>query len=501
MAEASSPSDKQTIPRSARLPSATPEETREVVAAIAAIAGAVSRTRLASHLGKALTGGIARAMGSAKLYGFVATDADHKLIITERGLAFVGQDASLAKRAEREALMVTGFGVVIKKLTTRTAAESVIALRLMEDLDVPETGARDRARLLVTAATSAELVVDGSFHGGAIEDAIESVGEPEAPKRASAALTQTPLAKVQDAPPAVGVDGTNAQAGTGADSDPVPSKTAPSPKTPVQPKTSPAARDEAPTVELPAATPESARRVVETLAALAGPATRQRIASRLGAQLAGRLISSIVAAIRYGFVAEAEDGKLTVTDRGHAFIGDEPAAALQAQQHGIMSTGFAATIQQLSTYAVDVDVVAVRLVDDQGLTEKSAAERAKVMVKAATAAQIIADGRFNEEVIEDAIEAVGSPSAPTVTVKPKPAAPKAMTPKPVTPKATAAVSAASGSKEGGAWAEPTVPFERAAPAAGLQVVLQIDASKLTAEEIGTIVRELRATATVSTIGS
>ena len=138
MAGTISSDEKQSIPRSARLPSTTPEGTREAVTAIAEIAGSVSRERLASHLGKALTGGIARAMGSAKVYGFITTDAYKKLIITERGLAFVGDDPSLAKQAEREALMVTGFGVVIKKLSTRAASEDVIALRLAEDLNITE---------------------------------------------------------------------------------------------------------------------------------------------------------------------------------------------------------------------------------------------------------------------------------------------------------------------------------------------------------------------------
>ncbi|HEY5196235.1 MAG TPA: hypothetical protein VIJ51_04355 [Solirubrobacteraceae bacterium] len=483
--------EKQSIPRSARLPSTTPEGTREVVTAIAEIAGSVSRERLASHLGKALTGGIARAMGSAKVYGFIATDANKKLIISERGLAFVGDDPSLAKQAEREGLMVTGFGVVIKKLSTRAASEDVIALRLAEDLNIPEPAARDRARLLVKAATAAELAMNGRFHGGAIEDTIAVVGEPGTPKPAGQKPKETkptPSANIRDGRPVVGANGASTDADTGS---------GPSAKAAEKTKTPPAPGDEVATVELPSATPESARRVVTALAAHAGPATRERIASRLGTQLAGRLVSSIVAAIRYGFVAETDDGKLEMTDRGHAFIGDDPAAALQAQQHGIMSTGFAATIQQLSTRAVDVDVVAGRLVDDQRLSERSAAERAKVLVKAATAAGIIADGRFDAEGIEDAIEAVGSPSTPDVAVKPRPA------PKPVAPRPAAGAAAArNGSKEGGAKTEPPVPFGQAAPAAAaVQVVLQIDASRLTAEEIGAIVRELRATATVSTSGS
>jgi hypothetical protein len=172
--------DKQRVPRGAKLPSTSPEGTRKVVAALADGAGPVSRERLASRLNVQLTGGVARALGSAALYGFLRTDSDKKLVITERGLAFLSDDAAQAKQAEREALMSTGFGAVIKKLATRKAAADVVALRLQEDQGLPEAGALDRARLLVTAATDAGLVVDERFNAEAIEDTIDAVGEPAA---------------------------------------------------------------------------------------------------------------------------------------------------------------------------------------------------------------------------------------------------------------------------------------------------------------------------------
>ncbi len=430
------------------------------------------------------------------MYGFIATDSDKKLIITERGTVFVGQDEARAKQAEREALMSTGFGVVIKKLSTRAASEDVVAVRLQEDLSIPTTAARDRAKLLVKAATKADLVVNGKFEGGAIEDAITVVGVPEPPSVAErkavkpgvVATRVADLSAVDDIEAPLKPETVTPSAGAGATKRGANDS---SKRT--------VAGDQPQQLELPAATPQAAKRVVTTLAALAGPANRERIASRLEVKLAGRLISAIVAAQLYGFIEENDEGKLVMSDRGYALIGDEEDAAAKAEQHGIMATGFGATIKQMRTHKADVEIVAVRLADDRGLSEGSANERAKVLVKAATDAGLIVNERFNAEVIEDALEAVGEPRAPRVTVKAtsKRGAPKA-------PARQKAVEDGNGGiateKEGGAEMEPTGPFVRAA-AAPLQVVLQVDATKLDASKIGEIIQELRATVVVSTPGS
>ena len=82
-------------------------------------------------------GDIARRLGSAIRYGFITEDADKKLVVTERGIRFLSDDAQVAKEAERQALMSTPFGVVVKSLSTRKADPAVVAFRLQEDQGSP----------------------------------------------------------------------------------------------------------------------------------------------------------------------------------------------------------------------------------------------------------------------------------------------------------------------------------------------------------------------------
>jgi hypothetical protein len=479
--------NKHTIPRSARLPSTAPAGVRPFVAAVAEIAGAVSRDRLASHLRMQKTGAFSRAIGSALLYGFLDTDSEKRLVITERGSAFVGSDAEAAKRAEREGLASTGFGLVIRKLSTRAASEAVIALRLQEDLHVPEGPARDRAALLVAGATDAGLVVNGNFDGGVLEDTFIVIGQPEAPS-----VTATKQ--------------TNAKKAASATSKAKGTVSAPTARSPMKeasggsrPATTARRGDEmARKADLPSAAPSGTKRVVTALDELAGPASRERVAGRLKAQLTGRLAAAIASALLYGFMEVGEDDKLVMTERGRAFIGDDAAASQQAQREALMSTGFAATINRLRTHKADDEIISARLQEDLGLAEGTASERAKTLVKAATDAGLAVDGRFDAEVIEDTIETLGELETPTPALKPSPK-PKITTMKtpPTAPQVPTNNGGAS-AEEGGE--DPPVPFSLAATAP-LQVVLHIDASKLDVADIGAIVRELRSSVTVSISGS
>lgn len=476
--------EKQTIPRSARLPSTAPDAVRSFVAAVAEIAGAVSRERLASHLRKQNTGAFSRAIGSALLYGFLETDAEKKLVITQRGAAFVGADAEAAKRAEREGLASTGFGVVIKKLSTRAASEAVIALRLQEDLQVPESPAHDRAALLAAAAVEAGLVVNGNFDGGVIEDTFAVIGAPETSATAKA-RTATEPAATAPAPERANRVATTAQVGSvGGRNTSV---------------SSAGRSDEAlRKVDVPSTPPSGTKRVVTALADLAGPASRERVAGRLRAQLTGRLAAAIASALLYGFMEVDENEKLVMTGRGHAFIGDDADASTQAQRDAIMSTGFAAVVKRLRTHKADEEVIAARLQEDLGLAEGTANERAKCLAKAAAEAALAVDGRFDAEAIEVTLEKVGEPATPAAggtrsVEKHEPTRAKAPLTSPKAP-----TTDGGSAKEGGT--PPPVPFAQAATAP-LQMVLHIDASKLTAAEIGEIVRELRSSMTVSTSGS
>lgn len=249
--------------------------------------------------------------------------------------------------------------------------------------------------------------------------------------------------------------------------------------------------------KLPSVTPEGTRRIVAALAETAGSASRQRLASKLGVQLTGAMASSLAAAIMYGFIEVGDDEKLVTTDRGETFLSDDVEAVKRASREAVMSTGFGVIIKRLMTRKADAEVVAFRLQEDQDLPEKASKERAKVVVKAATDSGLVTDDRFDAAAIEDTIEIVGEPSAPDApTTKPagsKPAAPKPKAepekPKGENPATTTSASTAAGKEGRTSKQEPKVPFEGAT--APVQVVLNIDASKLSAKEVAEIVRELR----------
>lgn len=240
---------------------------------------------------------------------------------------------------------------------------------------------------------------------------------------------------------------------------------------------------------LPGNVPSKTKRIVTTLADLAGPASSARLAGRLGLQLTGRVATELSSAKQYRFIATESD-KLIIAPRGEAFIGDDKAASLRAAQDGVMGTAFGPIIKKLMTRQADASIVAVRFQEDQGLSEGPAKNRAAILVKAAEEAQLIVDGRFDAEAIEEAIARVGGLSHDESKAAPTP------TRQPVTPKATdvkpevkVANSRAGTSKQNAPNAEERGgPFVRAP---SMKIVLQIDASKLTAHEIMTIASKLR----------
>jgi hypothetical protein len=235
-------------------------------------------------------------------------------------------------------------------------------------------------------------------------------------------------------------------------------------------------------VQMPAASPQETLSVVEELAQLAGPASRQRLASRMNVSNTGWFASRVGAAITYGFFA-TENDKLVVTPRGEALLAEDD-QAVSAMRQAVMSCGFASVISRLATRRADIEVVALRMEEDLGLKPAPALKRAKVLVKAAEEAQLVSGDKFDAGAIEDAIAEVGEiplpepRQAPKREVKPRVAAEKPPAPTKPTENAPAARRQEAGS----------APLGGAAP---LQVTLQIDASKLSAQEIGKLIEQLR----------
>jgi hypothetical protein len=250
--------------------------------------------------------------------------------------------------------------------------------------------------------------------------------------------------------------------------------------------------------QLPANAPKATKRIVQALSELAGPASSARLASRLGVQLTGRVATELASAKLYGFIAPDVDDKLIVSERGEAFIGDDEAAAIEAARDGVMSTGFAPIIKKLVTRQADASIVAVRFEEDRGLNAGPAKNRAAILVKASEETKLIAAGRFDAAAIEDTIGRVGEVTQDEAPPKPKPQAAKA----PKAENGKGQINSDGPKAQAAKRQEPKEEIGRPfVQAPSMQVVLQIDASKLTAEEIVTIVTRLKEIDAGSTISS
>lgn len=240
---------------------------------------------------------------------------------------------------------------------------------------------------------------------------------------------------------------------------------------------------------------------VAALAELAAPSTKERIADQLGVAAKGRFLGKLAAAGYYGFVERVGD-KYQVTDRGRAFLSDTTDESLRAMREGTMSTNFGSIVYLLRSQEPKESVVAARLQDDQNVPAGSAPAVAKTLIAVATEAGLVGEnGRFSASTIEDTKEALGTLPEPPATPTPKP---RTSTPKtdqgkpdtktngkpPVSTKAgsaTTGAAASSSSKErsGGGQTDPL-------GVAPVQVVVNVDASKLSPQEIAQLVQALRA---------
>ena len=67
---------------------------------------------------------------------------------------------------------------------------------------------------------------------------------------------------------------------------------------------------------LPGNAPSRTKRIVTTLADLAGPASSARLAGRLGVQLTGRVATELASAKQYGFIGLDDSAKLIGSIKG-----------------------------------------------------------------------------------------------------------------------------------------------------------------------------------------
>lgn len=172
---------KKRTPFSAKVPQVSLDDALEPVRALAELGAPATPHVIAQHLGTsyATNARFRTRLGAAGYYGLIEKQGD-KRALTKRGEAIVGGANGDAAKARQEAVMSTSFGPVIHSLRGRTVNEGAVSLRLQSDYGVPETSAPTVAQALVSAATQAGLVTNGSFDAAAIEG-VASVMPTETP--------------------------------------------------------------------------------------------------------------------------------------------------------------------------------------------------------------------------------------------------------------------------------------------------------------------------------
>jgi hypothetical protein len=234
--------------------------------------------------------------------------------------------------------------------------------------------------------------------------------------------------------------------------------------------------------KLPAKSLSAALEVAQALRDYAVSASRPVIAGQMGTTTSSSAFQQKFAAARYFGLIEKDGDKFKLTSRGNAALdGDDV-----AKRTAVMATGFGPIIASLSTRQVTPNIIESRLKSDHGASESGAKTGASILVKSAEDAGLVVNEKFDAKAIESVDSkdigprATGSGSDSTAsrqgsaaqkktqagkTAKPDP-------PKPDPPKPD----------------PPAPPVEQQAP---VQVVVQLDGSKMEPAKIAELIKLLR----------
>lgn len=223
--------------------------------------------------------------------------------------------------------------------------------------------------------------------------------------------------------------------------------------------------------KLPGVPLATALTVAAAAAELAAPSSKERIASQAGASIGGSFATKFGAANFFGLLTKAADGRYGVSDRGErALAGDQ-----HAKREAVMGTGFGPVIRLLSSRPVVDSAIEGRLEEDFGVPNSSVKKRKDVLLASAEEAGLIQDGKFDPEAIESV--SIEQPAASDASKKSK---------RPTKPQPKPAIK-----QEEPLIRETVEPIDRDRAGHGVQVVLNIDASKLSPQDLGDLIRELR----------
>lgn len=244
--------------------------------------------------------------------------------------------------------------------------------------------------------------------------------------------------------------------------------------------------------KLPQVSLSQAISVAETLAALAAPQTPAVIAQHMGTSRSSSGFKSKLAAAGYYGLIAVDGDKRTLTDRGTAITSGDGARVADAGRDAVMSTTYGPILHSLRGRPVNEAIVSSRLQSDYNVPKASADHVAGVLIASATVAGLVTSDRFDAVAIEahEGVLPVSTKVSPTSgasgSAKPADPTPRSSRPKPSqrTPPAANPLVVET--------AKEPPPFGR-----GVQIVVKIDATGLTPEQIAELVRSLQAPAASS----
>lgn len=158
---------------------------------------------------------------------------------------------------------------------------------------------------------------------------------------------------------------------------------------------------------LPQAPIDKALPIARALQELAGPSTPHRIAQRLGVSPTAGAFRTVLGAAGYYGLIRQEGDRRALTDLGQRAVADGEDGLL-ARQQAVARTGFRSILTTFRGREANEGVIAARLQDDFAVPAAGSAQIAKALVEACSQVQLIANGRFDAEAIENALAAAPS---------------------------------------------------------------------------------------------
>jgi hypothetical protein len=215
--------------------------------------------------------------------------------------------------------------------------------------------------------------------------------------------------------------------------------------------------------------------IAQALKDYAVPASKAVIAGQRGETTSSSGFKSKFASAGYYGLIEKDGDKFKLTARGEAALdGDD-----LAKRTAVMATGFGPIIDSLATRPVTPSIIESRMTSDHGATASGAKTSASVLVKSAEDAGLIVNDKFDAQAIE---------SVDSAEIGPKVAASSGSS-------STASKPSSIAQKKTTVVKEPKPDPGKPKPPIGdqtpIQVVVQVDGSKMEPAKIAELVKLLR----------